>query len=228
MLPFNKFRIQITGPSGIGKTTLAKEVEKVMGIDYISSSYHDLFPNLPKKHTDLMEIPKDDMVMDEYRLLSRRYQLYIAHNYNGYVTDRSMVDSIAYFIEKLAHKVAACETEDFITKAIKTIDTDCVDLIIFLPFTKNHIKGWSIEDDNKRITNPYYQFKMSSIINSVIFDILSPELINTDNQVLLFKRGKVFFSVIEEMDLLERLQIVKTVVSQIYEQYHEADSHHIF
>ncbi len=228
MLHSNKFRIQITGPSGIGKTTLAKEVEKMMGLDYISSSYHDLFPNLPQKHTDLMEIPKDDMVMDEYRLLSRRYQLYVAHSYNGYVTDRSIVDSIAYFIEKLSHHIAACETEDFITKAIKAIDTYCVDLVIFLPFTRKHIEEWSIEDDNKRITNPYYQFKMSSIINSVIFDILSPELINTENEVLLFKRGNVFFSVIEEMDLLERLRIVKKVVSQIYEQYHEADSHHIF
>ena len=37
-------RIMFVGPSGIGKTTLAKAVEEICGIPFISGSMSDLLP----------------------------------------------------------------------------------------------------------------------------------------------------------------------------------------
>lgn len=43
-------RIMFVGPSGIGKTTLAKFIETKYGIPFISGSMSDLMPDIKEMH----------------------------------------------------------------------------------------------------------------------------------------------------------------------------------
>ena len=50
-----KQRINFTGCSGIGKTTLAKEISEKYGLPFISGSYSDLVPETKDlSHTDMI------------------------------------------------------------------------------------------------------------------------------------------------------------------------------
>ena len=50
-------RIQIAGPSGVGKTTLAKDISDIYGIPYVSGSYSDLIPSTKDiLHSDMISM----------------------------------------------------------------------------------------------------------------------------------------------------------------------------
>lgn len=40
--------------------------------------------------------------------------------------------------------------------------------LIFVPFPKNYFKEWEIEDNNKRITNKYYQYHISLLMEGIL------------------------------------------------------------
>ena len=67
-------RIGFAGPSGIGKTTLAKWISEEYKIPFISSSYSDLIPETKNiTHEEMVNMP---LFMKEYQLLNKRRNLY--------------------------------------------------------------------------------------------------------------------------------------------------------
>ena len=44
-----KYQIMFTGVSGVGKTTIAKEIAELLNIPFISGSYSDLVPETDRK-----------------------------------------------------------------------------------------------------------------------------------------------------------------------------------
>lgn len=158
-----KNKIFITGPSGIGKTTIAKYISKEHGIPYISTSASNLWPTFGfNSHQEAHIRTSND------KNLGMRYQYAIMEERamaltNGtWVTDRSPMDNIAYFLLTMGHAITEKEARDFIHTASKMLST-CDGII--------HLKSCNqgpIEDNRKRILNPYYQMMVDSIISMVI------------------------------------------------------------
>ena len=90
-------KIQLTGCSGVGKTTLAKYISQEYGISFVSGSYSDLVPQTRnEKHADM--ITKDPKLIYEqdHQVLNLRHKQ--LRNLYNFVTDRSYVDSIALLV----------------------------------------------------------------------------------------------------------------------------------
>lgn len=124
-------KIQLTGCSGVGKTTLAKYISQEYDIPFVSGSYSDLVPQTKnEKHADMItKNPKLIYEQDHQVLNLRHKQL---RNLYNFVTDRSYIDSIAYLINKLSIHIKSCDVEHFITTCETLLERECTHLI-FIP-----------------------------------------------------------------------------------------------
>ena len=161
-------KINLVGPSGMGKTTLAKWISDKYNIPFVSGSYSDLVPSTAKtSQGDMVNAPVEEILRDDYKLLNLRKKLYYEHE--NHVSDRSFVDSAAYFINKLSHRVQQCETENFI-EICRSLTLAYSQYLIYLPAGKEHINKWMVEDNHKRSTNLFYHIEISQIIDWLMFD----------------------------------------------------------
>lgn len=160
-------RIAFVGASGTGKTTLAKYISDKYGIPFLSGSYSDLVPETKDvKHVDMMDKGVMALLNEEYTLINLRRKSY-QQMWDGFVTDRSPVDNLAYFIYKLSHKVPQCEVETFESIVERVISSNITHLI-FIPFTDVMLTQWETEDNNKRIVNNYFQWQISQLMGGIL------------------------------------------------------------
>ena len=62
-------RIMFVGPSGIGKTTLAKFIETKYGIPFISGSMSDLMPDIKEMHhAEFLHQECGELINKDYQL----------------------------------------------------------------------------------------------------------------------------------------------------------------
>lgn len=164
-------RIMMVGPSGVGKTTLAKFISEKYNLPFISGSYSDLIPETREvSHKDMV---KNATLTQENQLLSLRSKAF--HFSNGsYVTDRSYIDDLAYLFVKLSNSIEYCDFDTFELHVRRLLIRDCTHLV-FIPFTKDMIHTWKIEDNNKRVLNPYFQYMVSKVMEGIIADIFGVE-----------------------------------------------------
>lgn len=161
-------RIMFVGPSGIGKTTLAKYVAKSQNIPFISGSMSDLLPATKDiTHNELLSLGSKAMQSSDYQLLSLRNRLF--RGKEEFVTDRSYADLAAYFWYKQSRTIPECELEHFIGCCRASMEDQC-DLAIFLPLNLCNYSDWKMEDNKKRITNRFFQIQMSSLMGELLAD----------------------------------------------------------
>lgn len=159
-------RIMISGPSGIGKTTIAKHLAERFNINYISGSISDLMPDTKGlKHSDMLSKTSEQLVKEDYQLINLRNKLFKLKT--DFVTDRSYLDSAAYFLYKQSTKLPTCEVDQFINLCKMLISQQC-DLLVLFGLVPEDINNWLIENNDKRILNTYYQIQMSSIMTDVL------------------------------------------------------------
>lgn len=154
------------GPSGIGKTTLAKFIETKYGIPFISGSMSDLMPDTKEMHhAEFLHQECGELINKDYQLLNLRNKLF--KDKETFVTDRSYVDLAAYFIYKQSTNIPECEVDAFLD-ICKDLTVQQCDLLIYLPLSMYNMKGWPMEDNKKRIINRYYQAQMSDIMGNLL------------------------------------------------------------
>lgn len=159
-------RIMFVGPSGIGKTTLAKFIETKYGIPFISGSMSDLMPDTKEMHhAEFLHQECGKLINKDYQLLNLRNKLF--KDEETFVTDRSYVDLAAYFIYKQSTNIPECEVDAFLD-ICKDLTVQQCDLLIYLPLSMYNMKEWSMEDNKKRIINRYYQAQMSDIMGNLL------------------------------------------------------------
>lgn len=164
-------RIMFAGPSGIGKTTLAKFIEGISGGDepswpFISGSVSDLLPNTKSEtHKDMLSHDKKDLYTQDFQILNLRKKLFA--NSNSFVSDRSFLDSAAYFLYKQSSSIPQCEMDHFLELCNMCLCQYC-DKLIILNFTPYMVKNWVMEDNHKRIINKYFQAQISAIILMIL------------------------------------------------------------
>ena len=166
--------VMFAGPSGIGKTTTAKwlEVSDVNFIqgDFISGSVSDLIPETREmSHQDMLNRDPNKLQMEDYMIVNLRNKIYKSYREQGkdFITDRSYLDSAAYFMYKQMDKIPQCEIDQFLELTKMLLCKQCTHLIMF-DFTLEMIREWSMEDNNKRILNKYFQFEISNIMKSIL------------------------------------------------------------
>ena len=179
------YRINLTGCSGIGKTTLAQAIAQKYGLNFVSGSYSDLVPVTKKMpHSDMIQQDAKTIFEQDVQVLNARRKVF--NMYGALVSDRSYIDSAAYMIQKLSHRIPTCEVEDFVEKCRVLTLTQCKK-VIYLPYTVEHFKKWNIEDNGKRVLNKFYQAEVSSIINWLIEEYWECELLNVMRNNLVFR-----------------------------------------
>ena len=70
-------RINLTGCSGIGKTTLAKAISKIYDVPFISGSYSDLVPetrNMP--HSEMIQQDAQTVFKQDVQVLNIRNKVF--------------------------------------------------------------------------------------------------------------------------------------------------------
>lgn len=162
--------IMITGGSGLGKTTLAKFIAEALEIEFVSSSYSDLIPSTRTiPHSDMIHAKSVPEIYEEDRqLLALRNKIYHVRKDKPFVTDRSYLDSAAFFIDKLSSRgLPSCEFEQMNHTCKQLLEEQCTHLI-FIPAHKDFIEKWEMEDNKKRVTNKYYQFEISQLIFGIL------------------------------------------------------------
>lgn len=205
-------RVNLTGCSGIGKTTLAKAIEEKYGIPFISGSYSDLVPQtrcIP--HSEMIQQDARTVFEQDVQVLNHRNKLF-GSNYR-LVSDRSYIDSAAYLIQKLSHRIPQCEVEDFIEKCRVLTLSQCPK-VIYLPFTMSYFSHWKLEDNGKRIINPFYQAEITAIIDWLIDSYWDCKVTNAidGNEVMVLDGGdQNTYSeilVLRELDHNRRMDII--------------------
>lgn len=156
-------RILITGPSGMGKTTLANWVAGSWQIPFVSVS---LIKNVCKcyglkTHEDVIRFSKnnpDKGLLLQLELISERANKFQQHQLSGYVTDRGHIDSIVYTEMQSLKYMGNNESHliNPIYQIAKTIAQQFTH-VIFIPW----IEGWEIEDDKVRVVDSEFQFNVS-------------------------------------------------------------------
>ena len=162
----SKYQIMFTGVSGVGKTTIAKEVSEMLKIPFISGSYSDLvLETKDMPHAEMIQQDAKTVFMQDMQVLNLRNKTF--RGKDNFVTDRSYFDSAAYFINKLSHRIAECELEHSIDLCKMLLSQQCTHLI-FIPFSASFYNDWVIEDNGKRVLSKFYQFQVSQIMYGLL------------------------------------------------------------
>ena len=166
-------KIMLAGPSGIGKTTLAEYVASKSELfpdsrypSFISGSVSDLLPQTKDmSHKDMLARDPKDLYMEDMQILNLRNKKF--KDAQDFVSDRSYLDSAAYFLYKQADKQPECEVEHFLELCKMLLNQQCTHLI-FVNFHVGLYKKWITEDNHKRIVSAFFQMEISSIMEMIL------------------------------------------------------------
>jgi deoxyadenosine/deoxycytidine kinase len=194
-------RIALAGPSGTGKSTLAKWISEEYKIPFITTSTKPLWDKHKiKSHLMLLERASHDPVWGlqfQHEVLEFRENALKGHV--NFVTDRSPVDNLSYFLLQNTHSLPENDTTRYIHYCEKALSK--FNYLFVLPFTKEI----PLEDDGKRINNRYYQ-----MLSNQAFDLSCTLMVNELKKL----RGNT----LQKWDWETRKQLVKLTISKEYEQ----------
>lgn len=163
----NKFNILLAGPSGVGKTTVAKFLSEELGIKFISGSVSDLLPQTKEMtHAEMLARDSKDLYTEDYQILNLRNKIFSKEE-EPFVSDRSFLDSAAYFLYKQADKIPACEVEQFLNLA-RMATLQSIDYLVFIDYSLDMFNNWIIEDNSKRVISKFFQMEISRIMYMVL------------------------------------------------------------
>lgn len=145
-------KIYIAGTSGAGKTTLAEYISKRYRIPFVSLSSKELWPKFGvRTHAELIQMANENPekgVDFQWQLLELRNKK--LENLGEYVTDRSPLDNLVYYMIQCSSHQSGSEVSAYISACSESYPGDFTQIYLTCNPT-------TIENDGYRINNPYYQ-----------------------------------------------------------------------
>lgn len=161
-------QILLSGISGIGKTTMAKHISELYGIPFIDGSSKVLWDKLGiVSHNDLIDRCNRDpkFAIDfQFRLLEYRREL--MQKNSSFVTDRSPLDNLVYFLLQVSFNTNQLQTADYIRECQMSYPTQYIHL--HFGYSYKMAAENDLEHDSARITNAYYQLMVNNLFNMCI------------------------------------------------------------
>ncbi len=170
-----EYKIALSGPSGLGKTTLCKFIETEFGIPHLSTSAGDILPQPEKEfmfrafgykgtgHKDVINLsavePAFGSHFQKVVLTSRISQ--ILRN-NSFVIDRTPIDNVVYALSQVSHNESEAFIKAFINQAQEAFER--LTHVIQIRYSPDIP---SIEDNRSRIPNVFYQRYISDVFSGV-------------------------------------------------------------
>lgn len=170
-----EYKIALSGPSGLGKTTLCKFIEKEFGVTHLSTSAGDILPQSEKDymfrafgyrgtgHKDVINLSAVEPMFGSHfqkAVLNSRVSQIVRNE--SFVIDRTPIDNVVYALSQVSHN----ETESFIKSFINQAQAAFEGLthVIQIRYSPD-IPG--IEDNKSRVPNIYYQRYISDVFSGV-------------------------------------------------------------
>lgn len=165
-------RIGIFGPSGVGKTTLSENIAKHYNIPFITCSTKPLWErhNISRHSEILQKGSIDPLWGDMFQREVLQYRVNKLTGINSFVTDRTPIDNLAYYLQQNSPFVDEVNVENYTKLCLENLTL--FDILIFMPFRKDAI----LVDDGKRITNRYFQMVMNNLFTLSLDLLESQEL----------------------------------------------------
>lgn len=162
-------RIFICGPSGTGKTTLAKILSEYYEMGkFISGSSKALWDKYGiKNHINVIENTVMDPIWGynfQMELLDLRIKLFEVSDNINIVSDRSPLDNVIYFTLQNAPFEGTLNTERYLYKAFKSFKKGDWLVVRYYPPQLMGQYGL-IENDSMRITNVYYHLAYQTLLD---------------------------------------------------------------
>lgn len=179
-------RILIAGPSGTGKTTLAKYIEQKYQITRITSKEtrqvttpqalewedrydyrysdnigHQALINLQSQYPEFG-------VSWQRAMLEARFRRF-RDTKGDFVCDRSFIDNIVFMLTQVAHNA----TEQYIKSFLRTVfqgNRECG--ITHLIWVRQAREQPQVEDNGSRVPNMFYQLMIDSVFQLVINELV--------------------------------------------------------
>ena len=209
-----KPKVLITGPSGMGKTTLAKYLAERFNVPFINVGMvsnickcHGL-----KTHKEVIEYSKENPNMGgqlQIELMASRSTMFFKHQASGFVTDRGPIDSLVYSELQVAQYMPE-GNHRFMEFMIKqaTSDIRAFTHVILIPW----IDGWEIENDGVRVVDPEFQKQCSEIYLHYIskFSQSGITALKAATNIFITKSYYPHFMVLKEYNFKERQKACQT------------------
>jgi len=201
-------RIHIAGPSGTGKTTLAKLLSGGLQIPYITTSAKVIWPKYDIiKHSESFELPISRFITYQGDINDRRITDLIGKT--SFITDRSSLDSITYFLDNAAGRVSKVECDIFINEVLANMIIS-TDVIFFLPYDFD--KQSLPENDGHRVTNRYYQEK-SNVVFEYVIKMLSDKKLTENWKHTTLEEGKVHVFKLNTWDKYKKFEQASNIIN---------------
>lgn len=190
--------ICVIGPSGTGKTSLAKYIAARYRVPFITGSSKELTQHMKgiESHKDIIKLCVNDPI-EALRLYSSimRLRRDILESDDVLVTDRGIPDLLVYSSLQLFPHIELEEAGDFQDQMIEILQEQSDDVLyVFIPFNFQH----DIEDNEHRVANELYQKMISNC-----FDIVVKRYIKPSNLII-----------IHEWDWQTRVDIIDSIFDE--------------
>lgn len=193
-------KIAFIGASGTGKTTLAKWISEELEIPFISGSVSDIVPSTKDMlHLEMMDQETQPLASRNLYIVRAREKS--INDHNSLVTDRSPLDAVAYGIDQLSSKVDKGYLDHLLNNAKDAMKG--LDYLIFIPVTNQMVNNWEIEDNNKRVLNPWFQWKVSCIMNSIL---------HREDMLAFFKKNHIKVISLYPYEIEIRKKLIKSAI----------------